>query len=649
MCGITGFWDRTNSTAQAELENSVQQMTAKIYHRGPDAGGAWCRAQDGIALGFRRLAILDLSPMGHQPMHSASGRYVIVYNGEVYNFAEMRTELDACGASFRGTSDTEVMLAAIEAWGLETALQRFNGMFAIALWDRAEKRLTLARDRMGIKPLYYGWFGNTLLFGSELKALRAHPSFREEINRDALALYLRHNYVPAPFSIYQGIFKLPAGSYLTLQHASSPREFEPQPYWQIRQVVEDGLANPFEGSEQEALDALDAMLRRSVGLRMVADVPLGAFLSGGIDSSTIVALMQSQSSIPVKTFTIGFHEQGFDEARYARQVAAHLGTEHTELYVTPEETRQVIPLLPALYDEPFADSSQIPTYLVSKLARQHVTVSLSGDGGDELFGGYNRYFMTNAIWRRIGWLPFSVRRLLSRAMLSVPTTAWYGIFRMFGHMMGEFENLPNPADKAQKLAEVISIPNQEAVYLDLVSHWKKPTDIVIGAQEPATLLRNRSAWAKVPTFTEQMMYLDMMTYLPDDILVKVDRASMGVSLEARAPFLDDHEVIEFVAGLPLGMKVRGNEGKWILRQLLYRYVPRTMLERPKMGFGVPIDQWLRGPLRGWAEDYLSEERLRRDGYLNPAPIRQKWQEHLAGQRNWQYYLWDILMFQAWLD
>lgn len=649
MCGITGFWNRARSSSQMELEQLTGKMTIAIQHRGPDDSGVWTDERDGIALGFRRLAILDLSPLGHQPMQSASGRYVIVFNGEVYNFAEMRAELETRGASFRGTSDTEVMLAAIEAWGLQTALQRFNGMFAIALWDRAAKSLTLARDRVGIKPLYYGWFGNTLLFGSELKALRAHPAFRDDINRAALALYLRHNYVPAPFSIYQGVFKLPPGTYLTLQHDSFPQELEPQAYWQIRQVVENGLANPFEGSEQEALDTLDAMLRHSVGLRMVADVPLGAFLSGGIDSSTIVALMQSQSNIPVKTFTIGFHEQGFDEAQYARQVAAHLGTEHTELYVTPEETRQVIPLLPALYDEPFADSSQIPTYLVSKLARQYVTVSLSGDGGDELLGGYNRYFMTNAIWRRMGWLPFSARKLLSRAMLSVPVAAWYGIFRMFGRMMGEFGNLPNPADKAQKLAEVISIPTQEAVYLELVSHWKEPASIVLGAQEPATVLTNRSAWANVPTFTEQMMFLDMLTYLPDDILVKVDRASMGVSLEARAPFLDDHEVIEFVAGLPLRMKVRGNEGKWLLRQLLYRYVPREILERPKMGFGVPIDQWLRGPLRSWAEDYLSEDRLRREGYFDPAPIRQKWHEHISGQRNWQYYLWDILMFQTWLD
>ncbi|MBC8505255.1 MAG: asparagine synthase (glutamine-hydrolyzing) [Chloroflexi bacterium] len=649
MCGITGFWDRSRQTSQDELSATVRRMADAIRHRGPDDDGVWCQAESGVALGFRRLAILDLTPTGHQPMLSASGRYVMVFNGEVYNFAEMRAELEARGASFRGTSDTEVMLAAIEAWGIETAMKRFNGMFAIALWDQVKKELTLVRDRLGIKPLYYGWSGNILLFGSELKALRAHPVFQGEIDRNALALYLRHNYVPAPHSIYQGIKKLPPGTYLTINSDVFPSHDGIKPYWNARQVVEDGLKDPFLGDEQDAVDSLDSLLRRSVGLRMVADVPLGAFLSGGIDSSTIVALMQSQSSIPVRTFTIGFHEHGFDEAQHARHVASHLGTDHTELYVTPEETRQVIPLLPALYDEPFADSSQIPTYLVSQLARQHVTVSLSGDGGDELFGGYNRYFMTTAIWRRIGWLPFSIRKSISRLMLSVPTSAWYGIFRLLGPIFGELQDLPNPADKAQKLAEVISIPSPEGVYFDLVSHWKCPDEIVIGAQEPSTILLDRSAWANVPTFTEQMMYLDMLTYLPDDILTKVDRASMGVSLEARAPFLDDHKVVEFIARLPLEMKVRGGMGKWILRQVLTRYVPRGMIDRPKMGFGVPIDHWLRGPLREWAEEYLSEDRLRREGYFVPAPIRQKWHEHLSGQRNWQYYLWDILMFQTWLE
>ena len=649
MCGITGFWDQAHQLTEAGLEPIVERMTEQIHHRGPDAGGVWCQATNGIALGFRRLAILDLSPTGHQPMISASGRYVIVFNGEVYNFAEMRAELDARGATFRGTSDTEVMLAALEAWGLEKAVKRFNGMFAIALWDRQEKTLSLIRDRLGIKPLYYGWFGRTLLFGSELKALRAHPAFQAEIDRDALALYLRHNYVPAPHSIYKGVKKLPPGNYLTLHLGDAQKEGEITPFWSAREVVERGQAEPFRGSDQEAVEAFDSLLRRSIKLRMIADVPLGAFLSGGIDSSTVVAIMQSQSDIPVKTFSIGFNEFGYNEAHHAKAVAQHLGTDHTELYITPEETRDVIPLLPKLFDEPFADSSQIPTYLVSKLARQYVTVSLSGDGGDELLAGYNRYFMANKIWRRIGWLPFTTRKLISRAMLAVPSVAWNGIFKLAGRLSADFRDFPIPDDKAQKLADLIAVPSIEAVYLDLVSFWKNPSSIVLGSEEPGTLLMDRSRWANVKTLTEQMMYLDLMTYLPDDILAKVDRASMGVSLEARAPFLDDHEVVEFVSHLPLHMKVRNGAGKWILRQVLYQYVPREMVERPKMGFGVPIDYWLRGPLLDWAEEYLSEDRLKREGFFDPAPIRQKLQEHVSGQRNWQYYLWDILMFQTWLE
>lgn len=649
MCGITGFWDQAHRLAEAELEPTVKAMADQIRHRGPDDNGTWCHPECGVALGFRRLAIIDLTPTGHQPMLSASGRYVMVFNGEVYNFGEMRTELEAIGATFRGTSDTEVMLAAIEAWGLEPAIKRFNGMFAIALWDRKEKCLTLIRDRLGIKPLYYGWFGKTLLFGSELKALGTHPAFQGEIDRDALALYLRYNYVPAPHSIYKGILKLPPGTYLTIREGKLPHEHSITPYWVAREVVEHAQSNAFEGNDQDAIDAFDALLRRSIKQRMIADVPLGAFLSGGVDSSTVVAIMQTQSSIPVKTFSIGFHEFGYNEAHHAKSVAKHLGTDHTELYVTPEETRDVIPLLPTLFDEPFADSSQIPTYLVSKLAREYVTVSLSGDGGDELLAGYNRYFMANKIWRRIGWMSLPTRKALARMMMAVPSVAWNGIFYLAGRVSPDFRDFPIPDDKAQKFAEVISVPSIEAVYQSLVSHWKSPADIVIGSREPQGLLMDRSRWANVNTLTEQMMYLDLMTYLPDDILVKVDRASMGVSLEARAPFLDDHEVVEFVSRLPLNMKVRNGTGKWILRKVLYQYVPKEMIERPKMGFGVPIDYWLRGPLQEWAEEYLSVDRLKREGYFDPTPIRKKWQEHKSGKRNWQYYLWDILMFQTWLE
>ena len=645
MCGITGFLALSHSHSSEELQALVTRMADTICHRGPDDSGDWLDAQSGIALGFRRLAILDLSPAGHQPMLSADERYVMLFNGEVYNFSELRRELEGSGHLFRGHSDTEVMLAAISQWGIESAVKRFNGMFAIALWDRRERALTLIRDRIGIKPLYYGWMGDVFLFGSELKALRAHPAFRAEIDRDALALYLRHNYIPAPYSIYRGVFKLTPGTFLTIRADSRPVQDQPQVYWSARQIVESGLARPFEGNEQEAVEALDTQLRRSVGLRMIADVPLGAFLSGGVDSSTIVALMQAQSHRPVKTFTIGFHESGFDEAKYAKAVARHLGTDHTELYVSPEQARAVIPLLPKLYDEPFADSSQIPTFLVSQLARRHVTVSLSGDGGDELFGGYNRYFMLDAIWKRIGWIPLSLRKLASSAAKAVPTRLWPILFRFFP----DLADFPNPADKAQKLAEIIASPSPEAIYLDLVSHWKQPASVVLNAHEPATALLDRSHWADLTSFTDQMMFLDLITYLPGDILDKVDRASMGNSLEVRAPFLDDHQTLEFAWSLPRQYKIRGGQGKWILRQVLYRYVPRELIERPKMGFGVPIDSWLRGPLREWAESLLDESRLRREGFFDPQPIRQKWVEHLSGRRNWQYYLWDILIFQSWLE
>jgi asparagine synthase (glutamine-hydrolysing) len=641
MCGITGFFDNTQSTSADSLARTVTRMSDRIRHRGPDDSGAWVDAEAGIALGFRRLAILDLSPTGHQPMQSADERFVMVFNGEIYNFASLRDELASLGHSFRGTSDTEIMLAAIRQWGLLPAVQRFNGMFAFALWDKREHTLSLVRDRLGIKPLYYGWAGKTLLFGSELKTLRAHPDFQGEINRDALTLFLRHNYIPAPHTIYRGYSKLLPASILTIQPDRQPGEETAKIYWSARDTVVNGLAQPFAGDENEAIDTLENLLTDSIGLRMIADVPLGAFLSGGVDSSTVVALMQKQSSRPVRTFTIGFNEAGFDEAQHAKAVARHLGTDHTELYVTPEEARAVIPRLPSLYDEPFADSSQIPTFLVSELARRHVTVSLSGDGGDELFGGYNRYFWTMRLWNSIGWLPASLRHTVARGMTLFTPETW-------SKLLGR-SNYPNPGDKVHKLSEIMAAPNPEAIFLDLVSHWKKPEEVVINGSEPATPLTDRAQWINARTLAERMMFLDLVTYLPDDILAKVDRASMGTSLEARAPFLDDHETVEFAWKLPLNLKIRNGQGKWILRQVLYRHVPREMIERPKMGFGVPIDSWLRGPLKEWSETLLDESRLKREGYFNPAPIRQKWQEHLSGARNWQYYLWDILMFQAWLE
>lgn len=662
MCGITGFIDLQRGTGTAELRATVKAMADRIRHRGPDDDGVWVDEATGVALGHRRLSILDLSPEGHQPMVSASGRYVIIFNGEIYNFAELRRELEALGHRYRGRSDTEVMLAAFEQWGVVQSVERFNGMLAFALWDRREQVLYLARDRLGEKPLYYGWAGRCLLFGSELKALVAHPDFGGDINRDALALYMRHNYVPAPLSIYRGIYQLPPGCTLRLdiREDLDDRNFSPYAdpgaqwatrhpvrFWSARAMAERGTSQPFTGSAAEALDRLDAVLRDAVALRMVADVPVGAFLSGGIDSSTVVALMQALSNRPVKTFSIGFMEAGYNEAEYAKAVARHLGTDHTELYVTPAEAMAVIPRLPTLYDEPFADSSQIPTFLVAQLARQQVTVSLSGDAGDELFAGYTRYSMGSSLWHKICWLPGRLRRGTASALTTLSPHTWNrGFAGVTALLPGRLRHV-NPGDKIHKLAEVMTAEDPEAIYLMLMSHWKSPASLVLGASELPTALTDQAQWANLSEFTHRMMYLDTVTYLPDDILTKVDRASMGVSLESRIPLLDPR-VVEFAWQLPLSLKVRNGQSKWLLRQLLYRYVPRHLIERTKMGFGVPIDSWLRGPLQDWAESLLDETRLRQEGFFDPRPIRKKWAEHLSGRRNWQYYLWDVLMFQAWL-
>jgi asparagine synthase (glutamine-hydrolysing) len=627
MCGITGFLT-PNPADQQESRARVHRMTEQIVHRGPDDSGVWMDPEAGLALGFRRLAILDLTPEGHQPMLSACGRYVIAFNGEIYNFNELRAMLEPGGHKFRGHSDTEVMLASVQEWGLAEAVKMFIGMFAFALWDRHTRTLHLVRDRLGIKPLYYGLAGRTFLFGSELKALRAHPDFRPEVNRDALALQLRYGYIPQPYSIFKGIYKLTPGCILTVAAANLPFQNLPQgtPYWSAEEVHEKAIQTPFKGPERDAVGQLDTLLREAVLMRMVADVPLGAFLSGGVDSSTVVALMQAQSTRPVKTFTIGFYEDSYNEARHAKAVAAHLGTDHTELYVTADQASAVIPKLPTLYDEPFADSSQIPTYLVSVLARQRVTVSLSGDGGDELFGGYERYLLASSVWKAGGWLPFDLRRILSSVMSKAGRRGPVG-------------------NKLHKLAQVLNFRTPEALYDYLISYFKE--SVVLGAVEPQTVLTDARQWASLPEFTQRMMFLDLISYLPDDILTKVDRASMGVSLEARVPLLD-HRVVEFVAQLPLHMKIRKREAKWSLRQVVYQYVPKELIERPKMGFSVPIGEWLRGSLRGWAEDLLSEGRLRRDGFLCPEPVRKLWLEHLSGRRNWEDHLWNVLMFQAWL-
>lgn len=646
MCGITGFW-QTPGEDEVELLATARQMAFQMQHRGPDDAGEWADPRMGVGFGFRRLAIVDLTPTGHQPMESASGRYVIEYNGEVYNYGVIRQELERLGHQFRGTSDTEVILASVEQWGLMEALPRFIGMFGIALWDREQDELHLVRDRLGIKPIYYGWSKGTFLFGSELKSLAAHPDFRAEIDRDSLSLFVRHGYVPTPYSIYRGIHKLPPGTVLTLR-AATDKTAAPVPFWNARQIVESHAARPFAGSSAEATAELDALLRDAVRLRMIADVPLGAFLSGGIDSSTVVALMQAQSSRPVKTFTIGFHEDAYDESAHAGDVARHLGTDHTKLMVTPQEAQDVIPLLPAMFDEPFADSSQIPTFLVSQLARSEVTVSLSGDGGDELFGGYNRYFWGDAIWKRAGRIPGPARAVGARALTALSPEAWDRQFARMNPIIPRQLRQRTPGDKLHKLAEVLETNSSEALYLNLVSQWARPEELVIGGAELPTAITDRKRWASLPEFTRRMMYLDLVSYLPDDILTKVDRASMATSLEARVPLLD-HRVVAFASSIPVSMKIRNGQGKWLLRQVLYQYVPKEMVERPKMGFGVPIDRWLRGPLRDWAEALLAEDRLREEGYFRPEPIRRKWQEHLNGTRNWHYHLWSILQFQAWLE
>jgi len=647
MCGIAGFLTRRSGSAD-ELRAIVEQMSATLRHRGPDDAGCWVDDTAGVAFGHRRLAVVDLSEHGHQPMLSASGRYVLNYNGEIYNFTDVRRDLEATGVRFRGSGDSEVLVAAFDQWGLRETLDRCNGMFALALWDRRERTLSLARDRMGEKPLYYGWAGHSLVFGSELKALRAHPSFDAAVDRDALTLYLRHNCVPAPYSIFEGIRKLPPGMTLTVGPAAAPGALpEPQPFWSLADVVAGSSAHRLTDSVDAAMDELDAVLRDAVGIRMYADVPLGAFLSGGIDSSLIAALMQAQATTKVKTFTVAFDDRSYDEAADAQRVAAHLGTEHTELLVTHDDALETVPRLADLYDEPFSDSSQLPTLLLSRLTREHVTVAMSGDGGDELFGGYNRYLWASGTWERLRHVPRPLRAGLGAALGSVPPRWWDAAYGRAEPLIPARRRVRMPGIKVQKLAGVLGSADIADLHVRLASHFQHPERLVVGGSEPPSLFTHGPR-PLLDDPVEQMMYMDSVTYLPDDILVKVDRASMGVSLEARVPYLD-HRVVELAWRLPAAMKIHAGTGKWLLRRLLHRYVPPSLVERPKMGFGAPIGSWLRGPLRPWAEDLLSVARLRREGFFEPVPVRQLWSDHLAGRHERQYELWDILMFQTWLE
>ena len=651
MCGLSGYFGGVSGLDSVAVDNLLAKMAEAIKHRGPNSAGYWSDIKHGIGLAHSRLAVVDISPAGKQPMFSPSGRYVIAFNGEIYNHLDLRASLKNAGTGvsasvmWRGHSDTETLLAGFDSWGIRGTIERCVGMFAFALWDQKERVLTLGRDRLGEKPLYYGWQGASFIFGSELKALKVHPSFQAEIDRDALCLFMRHNYVPAPYSIYQGIYKLPPGHLLTVS-AERPEPLV-ESYWSLSDVAESGCRSPLGGSDRDVTDELERLLKSAVRQQMMADVPLGAFLSGGIDSSTVVALMQAQSDRPVKTFTIGFNEEGYNEAVHAKAVAHHLGTDHTELYVTPQQALDVIPNLPSLYCEPFADSSQIPTFLVSQLAKQHVTVSLSGDAGDELFSGYNRYVLGQKLWSTLSRAPVGLRAVAASGIRALSPGTWNSIARPFQALASNSLRLANFGDKLHKGAGVLAARRIDDLYLGLLTHWN-PEAIVLNGREPATVLNGSPPPLAGLDQVQRMMALDAMTYLPDDILVKVDRAAMGVSLESRVPFLD-HRVVEFAWRIPQSMKLRDGVGKWILREVLYRHVPKELVERPKMGFGVPIDVWLRGPLRDWAEALLDEGRLRQEGFFDPDPIRTKWAEHLSGKRNWQYLLWDVLMFQAWLE
>ena len=648
MCGINGFYSKSLST----FNNVIVKMNLAISHRGPDSKGTWTDKNSGIVLGHQRLSIIDLSVAGNQPMQSNSGRFILTYNGEVYNHLEIRQELEKNNSEikWRGNSDTETLLEAIDFWGVEVTLKKTVGMFAFGVWDKKNRSLTLVKDRMGEKPLYFGWQGEgdnkVFLFGSELKGLKVHPEFNGEINRDSIALQLRHNCIPAPYSIYKNIYKLLPGHYLQLNENDLKKGLlsSQKPYWSVTECAIDGNNNQLKLSESNIQKNLKTHLKSTIKKQMISDVPLGAFLSGGIDSSTIVALMQSQSNYPIKTFTIGFNESDYSEAQYAKKIAKHLGTDHTELYVPPKTAMEVIPKLPMMYDEPFSDSSQIPTFLVSQLAKQQVKVALSGDGGDELFCGYNRYLMSKKFWNTFRLMPLNFRKYIAYGIQSISPK---NLSRISKFMPG-LNQYSTFGDKMHKGANVLKAKSLYNLYYMLCSHWQNPTDVVINSKEPGTLLTEFKAELTGLNSQQQMMARDLTTYLPDDILVKVDRAAMASSLETRVPFLD-HKLIEYVWKIPHSLKFRNGQGKWVLRQILNQYVPENLTERPKMGFGVPIDAWLRGPLRDWAENLLNERKLQQEGFFNPKLIRDKWAEHLSGNKNWQSDLWDILMFQAWND
>ena len=648
MCGIIGFYSKTSIS----FNKSIEKMKLAISHRGPDSNGTWIDKNSGIALGHQRLSIVDLSQAGHQPMKSNSERYVLIYNGEIYNHLEIRKQIESLKSNtiWKGHSDTETFLEAIELWGIEEALKKIEGMFAFALWDQKLRKLSLARDRIGEKPLYYGFQGNghnkTFLFGSELKGLKIHPEFNFHINRDAVALQMRLSYIPTPFTIYKDIFKLKPGHYLELNEKDFIYNRLPvsRPYWSLTSAIVYGINNNLEEDENEIKEELESRMKKTIKKRMISEVPLGAFLSGGLDSSSIVALMQSQSNDPIKTFTVGFNESDFNEAVHAKKIAEHLGTDHTEIYISSKEAMDVIPKLSKIYDEPFSDVSQIPTILVSQLAKNNVKVALSGDAGDELFCGYNRHIFSKKFSQIIQPMPLFIRKFLSSSIYSISIERWNKIIK-FTPNMNKFRNFGN---NIHKFAGILEAKNVEELYIMLCSQWRNPTDIVINSEEPNNLLSNLKDELIGLNFQEEMMALDQITYLPDDILVKVDRAAMASSLETRIPFLD-HKIIEYVWRIPHSMKFRNGQGKWILRQILKKYIPSDLIKTQKQGFGVPLDSWLRGPLKDWSESLLNKKKIDNEGFFNSKIIRKKWSDFLSGKRNFHNELWSVLMFQTWLD
>lgn len=642
MCGFVGVL-----SARRVGEEDVRPMVEAIRLRGPDAEGVWVDSNAGIGLGHARLSVVDLSTAGHQPMCSPSGRFVIAFNGEIYNHLDLRSRLirEGVAPSWRGHADTETLLVGFDRWGVHDTVKRAIGMFAFAVWDRSTSELTLVRDRLGEKPLYYGWQDGAFLFGSVLKGLRVHPRCRREICRDAIVLLMRHGYIGSPHSIYEGIYKLQPGMIATVSLAK--REVRRTAYWRAAEAIATGAHQPFDGTPEEAVSDLHARLREVVAGQLMSDVPIGAFLSGGIDSSTVVSVMQDVSESRVRTFTIGFAEGEYNEAKHAAAIAKHLGTNHTELYVSARDAQDAIPLLPTLYCEPFADSSQIPTFLVSRLARASVTVSLSGDGGDELFGGYNRYAFGKRLWTNMSRVPQSLRRALSVVIGSQSSGRWERLLVPIQRALPRRFAQAHVGERVTKLGHALGATSAWGLYEVFVSHWAEADSIVIGGSAPGRAIEQFHELGGTDAFVNQMMAVDLVTYLPDDILAKLDRAAMGVSLETRVPLLD-HRLVEFAWRLPLGFKIRNGVPKWPLRQILRKYVPDQLVERPKVGFAVPIGAWLRGPLRDWAESLLDERRLRLDGYFQPEAVRAKWTEHLSGKRDWQYHLWDVLMFQAWL-